>query len=75
MAGENWVPVGPDLETIRTECADPLYALSQAEMPAIMLRGAYDSDQCTPLIQRFYNMGLARNPEDSAYGGGRTGEN
>lgn len=69
MAAENWGPVGPDLETIRAECADPLYALSQAEMPAIMLRGAYDPDQCTPLIQRFYNMGLARNPEDSAYGG------
>ena len=43
MAAENWGPVGPDLETIRSECADPLYALSQAEMPAIMLRGAYDS--------------------------------
>ena len=64
MAAENWIPVGPDLETIRANCADPLYALSQAEMPAIMFRGAYDTDQCTPLIQRFYNMGLARNPED-----------
>ena len=69
MAAESWIPAEPDLDTIRATYPNPLYALSQAEIPAIMFRGAYDPDQCTPLIQRFYNMGLARNPEDDTYGG------
>ena len=69
QSSENWIPVEPDLKAIQAHYADPLYALSQADMPAIMLRQAYDPNQCTGLIQRFCNMGLMRDPEDSAYGG------
>lgn len=60
----NWVPAGPDLKTVCENYKDPIYSLSQAEIPAIILRKAYSPKQCQGLIHRFTNMGLMRDESD-----------
>ena len=60
----NWFPAEPDLETVSKTYSDPIYALSQAEVPAIILRNAYSPAQCQGLIHRFTNMGLMRDEAD-----------
>ena len=56
----NWLPAEPDLKTVCDNYEDPIYSLSQAEIPAIILRNAYSPEQCQGLINRFTNMGLMR---------------
>ncbi len=60
----NWLPAEPDLKTVCNTYSDPIYALSQAEVPAIILRNAYSPAQCQGLIDRFTNMGLMRAEAD-----------
>lgn len=60
----NWLPAAPDLETVCKTYRDPIYALSQAKVPAIILRNAYSPTQCQGLINRFTNMGLMRDEAD-----------
>ena len=55
-----WLPAEPDLRAIYDTYNDPIYSLSQAEMPAIIFRNAYSPEQCQGLINRFTNMGLMR---------------
>ena len=57
-----WIPAGPDLQTVRANYADPLQSLANADIPAIVLRGAYDAEQCSALLQRFQGWGLIRDP-------------
>ncbi len=57
-----WEPLTPDLETVLSQSSQPLQALADLETPAVVLRGAYDPDQCPGLIERFINMGLMRDP-------------
>ena len=59
-----WLPVEPNLKTACEIYSDPIYALSQAEMPAIILRGAYSPTHCRNLIERFTNTGLMRDEAD-----------
>lgn len=63
---ELWVPVGPDLEAVFARYSDPLSALSEARIPAILLPQAYDPAQCQGLIRRFIDRGLMRDPDDPA---------
>ena len=63
-ARTNWLPAEPDLETVCKTYSNPIHALSQAEMPAIILRNAYSPEQCSGLIDRFTNMGLMRAEAD-----------
>ena len=60
----NWLPAEPDLKTVCEKYKDPIYSLSQAEIPAIILRNAYSPEQCQGLISRFTNMGLMRDEAD-----------
>ncbi len=60
----DWLPAEPDLKTVCNTYCDPIYALSQAEVPAIILRNAYSPAQCQGLIDRFTNMGLMRAEAD-----------
>ena len=62
----NWTPVGPDLESIFAKYDDPLGALSRAEIPAVILRQAYDPSHCQALVTRFIDRGLIRDPEVEA---------
>ncbi len=59
-----WQPAEPDLKTVCANYKDPVYSLSQAEIPAIILRNAYSAEQCGGLINRFTNMGLMRDEVD-----------
>ncbi len=68
----DWLPAEPDLETVCQTYNDPIYALSQAEIPAIILRDAYSPTQCQGLIERFTNMGLMRDEADVSSADKRT---
>lgn len=59
-----WNPAEPDLASICNAYEDPIYTLSQAEIPAIILRNAYSSKQCQGLIDRFTYMGLMRDENE-----------
>ena len=59
-----WNPAEPDLATICNTYKDPIYTLSQAEIPAIIFRNAYSPEQCHGLIDRFTYMGLMRDENE-----------
>ena len=67
-----WVPLDPDLETVLSRDRDPLLALSQGRIPAIILRQAYNPEHCKGLIRRFIERGLMRDPGASTGGDSRT---
>lgn len=60
----NWIPAEPDLTTVCNTYKDPIYSLSQSDIPAIILRNAYSPEQCQGLIERFTNMGLMRDENE-----------
>ncbi len=60
-----WIPAEPDLQTVFAQQADPLRALAEAQIPAIVLRQAYDPAHAQGLIQRFINWGMIRDPNDT----------
>lgn len=59
-----WLPAEPDINTVCENYRDPIFSLSQAEIPAIILRNAYSREQCNGLIKRFTNLGLMRDESD-----------
>ena len=59
-----WLPAEPDQATILAQYPNPIQALAEAKIPAIMLRQAYDPAQCAALVKRFTQWGLMRNPND-----------
>lgn len=65
MSHDDWVPLGPDTDAVMTSNSDPLRSLSEAEVPAILLRRAFDPHKCSALVQRFIDRGLMRDPADS----------
>jgi hypothetical protein len=65
-AAESWTPAGPDLASVRSAYPDPLAALAEAQMPAILLRRAYDPDHCAGLIHGFIDRGLMPDPAEHA---------
>ena len=58
----SWEPLTPDLNTVFSLTDQPLQALADLEIPAVVLRRAYDPTLCRVLIQRFVGMGLMRDP-------------
>ncbi len=65
-ATPSWTPVETDLRTLRQQHPDPLRALAEAQVPACVLRRAYDPAHCAALIQRFIDQGLMRDPQDTS---------
>ena len=63
-APTTWLPAEPDQATILDQYPNPIQALAEAKIPALMLRQAYDPAQCTELVKRFTQWGLMRNPQD-----------
>lgn len=57
-----WLPAEPDLANVHSHYADPLRALANAEIPAIILRDVYAREACAGLLQRFQGWGLIREP-------------
>ena len=53
-----WAAAEPDVRTVLAAHPDPLAALARADVPAVVLRGAYPAEQCAALIDRFGQRGL-----------------
>lgn len=51
---------------------DPLRRLADAEVPAVIVRGAYPAADCAGLVRRFVERGLMRDPAAPAGDDGRT---
>jgi hypothetical protein len=62
MSSHPWVPTEIDLNTILAKFPRPLDALASSEVPAFIIRRAFDPMQCEALIRRFYNRGLLYDP-------------
>ncbi len=54
----SWAAAEPDVRTVLEAHPDPLASLSRADIPAIVLRGAYRAEHCAALIDRFAQRGL-----------------
>ena len=65
-APKSWEPLGPNLKAILAAEEDPLRALAEARIPAIICRRAYPPAQCQGLITRFIERGLMRDPDEEA---------
>jgi len=65
MTSSSWLPIEPDLPTVLAHYPDPLLALSKADMPAVILRGAYNANHGEQLIDRFLAQGLMRDPHNT----------
>lgn len=62
-----WRPVeADDVEETLKAGRDPLRRLVEADIPAIILRGAYPAAACAGLVSRFIERGLMRDPEEPA---------
>lgn len=58
MPAMPWAAAEPDAPTVLAAHPDPLAALARAEVPAVVLRGAYRAEHCAALIDRFAQRGL-----------------
>ena len=62
-----WQPVeADDVEEAVKAGRDPLRRLVEADIPAIILRGAYPAAACGGLVDRFIERGLMRDPRQPA---------
>ncbi|MBT5713026.1 hypothetical protein HOI71_18410 [Candidatus Poribacteria bacterium] len=59
----DWTPTEPDFDAAFARSDDPMLAMCMGEIPAVVLRGAYDAAQCPALLRRFTDMGLMRDAE------------
>lgn len=59
-----WLPAEPDLSSTLSQYPNPIQALAEAEIPAVVLRQAYDPAACAGLVKRFVQWGLMRDPID-----------
>ncbi len=57
-----WKPAGSDAGSILRDYPDPLRALSEAAVPALILRNVFPPAECQSLIQRFISRGLLPAP-------------
>ena len=67
-----WQPVEGDLENLLDHFPQPLQTLARAEVPAFVLRRAYNPEHCHGLVRRFIERGLMRDPEQAVPPGSPT---
>lgn len=65
-ATDVWTPIEGNRKEIIREFREPLLALARGEVPALVLRGAYDPRHCSELIERMYDRGILYDPHESA---------
>ncbi|AWT59532.1 MAG: hypothetical protein DF168_00722 [Candidatus Moanabacter tarae] len=73
LNSSTWEALAPDLKTVLSQSKNPLQALADMETPAIVLRQAFNPEQCKGLIARFIRMGLMREVESSGGTGSMSG--
>ena len=54
---ETWQPLEADVDTISRQFPQPLMALAEGTVPALVLRGAYPAADCAELMARFDQRG------------------
>jgi hypothetical protein len=59
-----WEAVEPDLETALAKFPNPIKSLADAQVPAFIVRNAYNPAHCEGLIQRFIDMGMMRDSKE-----------
>ncbi len=64
----SWTPVEGTPDEILRRYPRPLEALVAGEIPAIVLRRAYNPDHCAALMKRFYERGLLYDPRTTEDG-------
>ena len=57
-----WTPAEGSPQEILKKYPKPLNALVSGEVPAIVLRQAFNPDHCAGLVERLYERGLAYEP-------------
>ena len=65
LAAPTWDPIDVDaseVERIFASDADPLGAVAEGRVPAVIIRGAFSSEKCAEIIQMFIDRGLMRDP-------------
>ena len=63
-----WTPVEGDLAAILTAYPKPLEALATGDVPAFIMRRAYDPGHGEALVNRFYELGLLYDPRTGVGG-------
>ena len=61
-AASQWAPVEAGLGEILQAHERPLELLGRGEVPALVMRRAYDPAHCAALVERFYERGLLYDP-------------
>ena len=59
---QEWAPFEGDTAAIRQRFAQPLAALAQGQVPALVLRQAFDRRHCAALMERFSRRGHLYDP-------------
>lgn len=59
-----WKAVEPDLKAAKQRFENPIQALAAAQIPAFVLRRAYNPTHCRGLVRRFIDMGLMRDAKE-----------
>jgi hypothetical protein len=57
-----WSPLEGDADSIVARYPQPLLTLAQGDVPAFILRRAFNPDHCSSLVRRFYERGLLYDP-------------
>ena len=63
-----WEPIDVDaanVDAIFASESDPLGAVAEGRVPAVIIRGAFSARQCSSIIQMFIERGLMRDPKVS----------
>ena len=69
LASQTWDPIDVDaseVERIFASDADPLGAVAEGRVPAVIIRGAFSSEKCKDIISMFIDRGLMRDPNVAA---------
>ncbi|MBS10855.1 MAG: hypothetical protein CME19_04545 [Gemmatimonadetes bacterium] len=53
----DWMPLEANAKSIASQYPEPLVTLSEGDVPAFVLRGAYPITDCRTLIDRFEQRG------------------
>ena len=64
----SWLPIEAELTSILEEYPRPLKTLAEGDVPAIIMRGAFNADHCAALVERFYERGLLYDPRTGREG-------
>lgn len=64
MTDSRWTISEPDAQTIFTQHARPLDALAAGQVPALVLRGAFDPEACQTLVRHLIERQLLYDPSE-----------